>query len=377
MKLKVNTATFQNMVAKAVNGAGMNNEYSITHQMAIQLKNNTLMLITTDNINYLYVIAKNVAGDDFYVVVPISKFSKLIAKLTCEDVELELKSGGNSLDKLEVIGNGRHTIELEYDEEGELIEFPDPLVDAKDKAMSETVIHRSTIQLILSTAKSSVLPVKDVTKASPYVGYYVGDKIVTTDSYKICGIDVKVFDEPKLLPQSLVNLLDVLTQEEITVMYDNDTVIFDTDDTVVYGHTMEGIDKFNIDAISALLDEKFPSSCKVDRSLLLQLLDRSSLFVDSIDKNSVYLTFTKEGLEVSNKRGKGEELIPYVDSKNFSDYTCCLNIGMLQSQVKAYPLDNVEILYGKESIKFATENVKQIIALMEDDRQDQKDEVEE
>lgn len=377
MKLKVNTATFQNMVAKAVNGAGMNNEYSITHQMAIQLKNNTLMLITTDNINYLYVIAKNVAGDDFYVVVPISKFSKLISKLTCEDVELELKSGGNSLDKLEVIGNGRHTIELEYDEEGELIEFPDPLVDAKDKAMSETVIHRSTIQLILSTAKSSVLPVKDVTKASPYVGYYVGDKIVTTDSYKICGIDVKVFDEPKLLPQSLVNLLDVLTQEEITVMYDNDTVIFDTDDTVVYGHTMEGIDKFNIDAISALLDEKFPSSCKVDRSLLLQLLDRSSLFVDSIDKNSVYLTFTKEGLEVSNKRGKGEELIPYVDSKNFSDYTCCLNIGMLQSQVKAYPLDNVEILYGKESIKFATENVKQIIALMDDDRQDQKDEVEE
>ena len=377
MKLKVNTATFQNMVAKAVNGAGMNNEYSITHQMAIQLKNNTLMLITTDNINYLYVIAKNVAGDDFYVVVPISKFSKLISKLTCEDVELELKSGGNSLDKLEVIGNGRHTIELEYDEEGELIEFPDPLVDAKDKVMSETMIHRSTIQLILSTAKSSVLPVKDVTKASPYVGYYVGDKIVTTDSYKICGIDVKVFDEPKLLPQSLVNLLDVLTQEEITVMYDNDTVIFATDDTVVYGHTMEGIDKFNIDAISALLDEKFPSSCKVDRSLLLQLLDRSSLFVDSIDKNSVYLTFTKEGLEVSNKRGKGEELIPYVDSKNFSDYTCCLNIGMLQSQVKAYPLDNVEILYGKESIKFATENVKQIIALMDDDRQDQKDEVEE
>lgn len=376
MKLQINTATFQSMVAKATKGAGMNNDLGMTQLMAVQLKDNVLTLITTDGSNYLYVKEDKVAGDDFYVVVPVEKFSKLVSKLTCENVTLDLpQSKKGDLDKLVIHGNGKYVIELPYDEDGELVEFPDPVEedDGSDWKHGET--NLSTIRLILSTAKAALFVGKD---DICYAGYYMGDKVVATDTYKICGIDVKMFDEPKLMSPKLIDLLDVMTEENIHINYNDDTVMFVTDKIVVYGSVMEGVEDFKIDAINGLLNEKFSSSCKVEKSALLQMLDRLSLFVDTFDKNGVYLTFTKDGLEVSSKKDSGSELIPYKSSEDFKDFTCCLDIDLFRTQVKASPSDIVEILYGKDSgLKFCVGNTKQIVAFSVDDRVESEEEEEE
>lgn len=366
MKLSINTAVFQNMVAKATKGAVMNKDLFITQLMAIQLKDNRLTLITTDNSNYLYV-SEQLSGEDFYVVVQVDKFSKLISKLTCDTVELELISKKGDLDKLVITGNGRHVLELPYDEDGELIEFPDPVANDSGDSWSKVDTKLSTIKMILSTAK----PALSANADTCYSGYYMGDCIVATNTYKICGIDIKMFDSPKLLPPQLVDLLDVMTEEDITVKYNEDSLIFSTGSVVVYGKIMSGIEDFKIEAIQALLDEPFPSSCKIDKSLLLQILDRASLFVDTYDKNGIYLTFTKEGLMISNKKDKGEEIIPYKESSDFKAYTCCLDIDLFKTQVKAYPSELLEILYGKQSLKFVVGNVKQFVALSIDDRAEQ------
>lgn len=367
MKFTTNTAQFQNMVAKAVKGAGMNNDLFITQLMSISLKDNVLTLTTTDSNNYLYVKQHKVAGEDFSVVVAVDKFAKLISKLTCEEVTLEIPTAKQGeLDKLVIKGNGKYVIELPYDEEGELIDYPNPLEADSEKFWSHSEVKLSTIRHILSTAKAALLVGKE---DMCYSDYYVGDRVVATDTYKICGIDVKIFDEPKLISSQLMDLLDVMTQENIEVRYNDDTIIFDTGDVTVYGKSDEGVEEYQIDAISGLLDEQFPSSCKIEKSPLLQMLDRLSLFVDVFDKNSVYLTFTKEGLQVSSKKDSGSELIPYKESDNFADYTCCLDIDLFKTQVKAYQSDVIEILYGKEnSVKFVLNSTKQVIALADDDR---------
>lgn len=366
MKLTINTAAFQNMVAKAVKGAGMNNDLFITQLMSIKLENNLLTLATTDNSNQLYVRQDKVAGEDFSVVVPADKFAKLISKLTCENVTLELQSKDGELDKLVVKGNGKYVIELPYDEEGELIEFPDPVAQTTNEFWSTAELQLSTVRHILNTAKAALLVGKD---DLCYSDYYVGDRVVATDTYKICGIDIKIFDEPKLISPRLMDLLDVMSSENIDVRYKDDVVIFETGEVVLYGVVDEGIEDYKIDAISGLIDEQFPSSCKIEKQALTQMLDRLSLFVDVFDKNSVYLTFTKDGLMVSSKQDSGSETIPYKESQNFNDYTCCLDIDLFKTQVKAYQSDVIEILYGKEnSIKFVLGNTKQIIALADDDR---------
>ena len=368
MKLTINTATFQDMVAKAVKGSGMNNDLFITQLMSISLKDNRLTLETTDNNNYLYVRQDKVAGDDFNVVVGVDKFSKLISKLTCQEVTLEIADGTDGeLDKLIIKGNGKYIIELPYDEEGELITYPDPLSEDSEQFMNSSEVKLSTIRHILATAKAALLVGKD---DMCYSDYYVGDRVVATDTYKICGIDVKLFDSPKLISPQLMDLLDVMSSENIDVRYNDDTVIFESGTVVVYGKTDEGVESYQIDAISGLLDEEFPSSCKIEKDALSQMLDRLSLFVDTFDKNSVYLTFTKDGLEVSSKQDRGTEIIPYKESINFKDYTCCLDIDLFKTQVKAYQNDVIEILYGKEnSIKLTlSDTTKQVIALADDDR---------
>lgn len=365
MKLTINTAMFQNMVAKAVKGASGNNDLLITQLMGISLHDNQLTLKTTDNSNYLYIIQDKVSGDDFDVVVPVEKFSKLISKLTCDEVSLEIKSKKGELDKLVVHGNGKYSIELPYDEEGELVEFPNPMEEVNLDEWNETELNLSTARLILSTAKAALQVGKE---DSCYKDYYVGERVVGTDTYKICGIDIKIFDEPKLISPELMDLIDVMSEEKILVHYKDEHVVFETDSVVIYGEVDEGIEDYQIEAISSLLDDKFPSSCKIEKSLLVQMLDRVSLFVDIMDKNSIYLTFTKDGLLMSSKQDSGSELIPYKESNDFQDYTCCLDIDLFKTQVKAYQSDIVEMLYGKEQIKLVCGNVKQIVALADDDR---------
>lgn len=366
MKLTINTASFQNMVAKAIKGAGMNSDMLITQLMSISLKNNLLTLETTDYSNYLYVKQSKVAGDDFSVVVAVEKFAKLISKLTCQDVTLEVHSKDGELDKLIVKGNGRYVLELPYDENGELITFPDPLEEASNDFWNSGEVQLSTVKHILNSAKASLLVGKD---DLCYSNYYVGDRVVTTDTYKICGIDVKIFEEPKLISPRLMDILEVMSSENIDIRYKDDVVIFDTPEVVLYGLVESGIEDYKIDAISSLIDEQFPSSCKIEKQPLMQMLDRLSLFVDVFDKNSVYLTFTKDGMMVSSKQDSGEEIIPYKESTEFHDYTCCLDIDLFKTQVKAYQDDVLEILYGKDnSIKFVSGNTKQVIALADDDR---------
>ena len=360
MKLTINTSTLQNMVAKSMKGASCNKMIPLTGLMAIELKDHLLTLITTDATNYLYVREDKVEGDDFYVVIQAEMFSKLISKLTCEKVSLDLKDN-----TLMVTGNGKYSIELPLDEEGELIKYPNPLATFTS-AGEEMTVNLSTIKLILNTAKAALA---DTLEVPCYTGYYVGHKIVATDTYKICGIDIKLWDEPALISPEMMSLLDIFTDEKFVAVRNDNTMVFESANCTVYGTLMDSIDDYQIEAIDGLLAQDFESSCKITKSALLQLLDRLALFVSPYDKNGVYLTFTRDGLQVESKQANSIEVIPYAESKGFRDFTCCIDIEMLHSQVKANTGDGITICYGEDSaIKIVDGNVAQVVALLEDDR---------
>ena len=360
MKMTISTSTFQSMVAKAMKGASCNKMIPLTGLMAIELKDHTLTLITTDATNYLYISEHKVEGDDFYVVVQAEMFAKLISKMTCEKISLELKDNN-----LIVKGNGKYSIELPLDEEGELIKYPNPLHNFYQES-APTEINLSTVKLILATAKAALANTLEV---PCYTGYYVGDKIVATDTYKICGINIPLFDEPALISPEMMSLLDIFTDETIYVERKDNVMLFETENCSVYGTLMDSLEDYQIEAIGNLLEQEFDSSCKIAKSALLQLLDRLALFVSPYDKNGVYLTFTKEGLQLESKKANSVEVIPYTESEKFHAFTCCIDIEMFHSQIKANTGDIITIHYGDESaIKMTDGNVVQIVALLEDER---------
>lgn len=361
MKLKLKTLKLQEMVSKAIKGASNNKMIPITSLMAIALKDGILTLTTTDATNTLKVMEKDIEGDDFYVVVQADIFSKLVAKTTTETITLTLKENS-----LEVKGNGTYSIELPLDEEGQLIKFPDYKFD-HEKA-EKSVINLSTIKTILNANKAAVA---DTMEIPCLTGYYFDDKVITTDTFKVCSTDVKVFPDKVLLPAELMDLLALMDEEKITVQVSGNKILFTTNNVTVYGTQLDGIEDYPAEAIQAYLDQEFTSMCKLPKSALLNVLDRLSLFVSTYDKNGVYLTFNNEGVLFSSKKSNGTELIKYQESENFQPFTCCVDIELLESQISAQDGEVVELWYGHEkAIKMTSGSGKitQIVALLEDDR---------
>lgn len=367
--LKLNVGEFKIMVAKAIKGCSSNADILMTQLMAIELKDGVLKLITTDYSNYLYVQKDKVAGDDFYVVVYADKFARLISKLTSENVEMFVKTGdsGNA-DCLVIKADGNYSLDLPYDENGELVRFPDPVADADDADWNEADTKLSTLRLIMTTGKSSVLPTNEQSSGSPYTGYFMGKQAVTTDTFSMCGIDIEMFDPAVLIHADLVNLLDVLTKEDVHVKYSEEEIEFVTSDVVVYGKLMDNVDEFPLDAVEALLDEPYPSSCKIDRTKLVSLLDRLVLFVnEKVDSGEIDIAFTKDGIAITSKSQSGHELIPYIESTNFADFVCSTNINVLISIIKSNHAEQIVVNYGKETgLKISEGNVKQIVPFADD-----------
>lgn len=359
MNLTIKTDTFKEMVARSTKGASCNKIMPITGMMAIQLSKNVLTLITSDASNYLYIRKDKVEGEDFYVTVPVEKFSKLIARMTCETITLELKEN-----VLEVSGNGKYLIELP-DEEGELIKYPDPLAEVSDPS-NVGEIKATMIQHILNAAKPSLAKTMEV---PCYTGYYVGDKVVSTDTCKMCIIKEKVFDNAYLIGPEMMDLLAVMTAEKISVDGKDNILIFSSPDCVIYGPIMDGIEDFDIEAIEGFINSFSTGSvCKVPKAVLLQLLDRLSLFVNDFDEGAIYLTFTKEGLMVRSKSESSTEIIPYSASENFKDFACALDITDLVACIKAQASDAIEIQYGTEdNLKIVDGNTIQAICFIDEE----------
>lgn len=362
MKLTLNTEKLKDMVSRSVKGAGNNKLIPLTSLMAIELKDGKLTLITTDATNYLYIVEDKVVGDNFYAVVDANVFSKLISKMTSETVTLEIKS---SLNYLEVKGNGTYKIELPLDENGEYIKYPDPIVGLDLSNAAEKIINRTTIQVVLETIK----PALAVTLENPcYTGYYLGKQVVATDTYKIASMDIDLLGARKLISPEFMDLLSVMNAEKITVMFTDTDIVCSTPDCIVYGKFMEGIEDYAIDAIMGLVNTEFGSMCAVPKTELLQVLDRIALFVGTYDKNAIYLTFTRMGLQISSKATSGVEMIDYATSENFKDFTCAVDIQMLVNEVKSISNDIIEISYDVDNaIKMTDGNITIIVALLEDE----------
>ena len=360
MKFTIGTELMKDVVARAIKGAGNNKLIPITSMMCIELKDGELTVITTDATNYLYIKEQHVAGDDFYVVVDANQFAKLVSKMTCESITMAIDE---KLYTMKVKGNGNYTIELPLDEDGEPVKFPDTL--AKTVLPNPIELNRSTVIAILETIK----PALAVTMENPqYTAYYMGDKVVATDSYKIASLAIPMFDEPKLVSSEFLDLVAVMRAEKIKATFSDTDVRFETPDCTIAGKFVDGIDDFAIEPITNLIEQEFNSHCAVPKNDLLQMLDRLSLFVGTYDKNAVDLTFTNQGLQVSSKASSGIEILPYVNSENQIDFTCAVDIQMLVQEVKAITNDLIEIYYGDDSsIKFVDGNITIVIALMEDE----------
>lgn len=355
--MKVAAARIKDAVNKVIKGAGFNNLIPITSLLGIELVDGKLSFYTTDMTNNFVVSVDKVAGDDIDIVVDADIFSKLIAKTTSEEVEMTVDE-----DTLLVKGNGKYKVPLISDESG-LVTFPKPNINVDSDPVAVKLTSIMNAYNINKNALAKTLEQPELT------AYYCGDRVISTDGTVITFNDFKLMDtDPILIPAQMMLLLTLMDNEDIKCYINGTSICFMTDNMTVEGTLADGIEDYPVEAITAYLDETFNSNCKVPKEVLLSVIDRLSLFIEPYDKNGAYFTFGRRGINVHSMKDSSTEVINYVESKDFSEFTCLVDIPLLKSQLDAIPEDTVQIFYGNENaIMLKCGKVTQIIALLEDE----------
>lgn len=366
MKITINTTKFQEMLSKVIKGASNNRLLPITSLLSIKLENNVLYLTTTDATNYLTIKEPNVEGDDSQIVVQADNFVKLISRMTCDVISLDITNN-----YLHIVGNGSYKVEIVLDDSGVPIIYPNP-VATFSKTNQIGTIELATIKTVLSSVK----PALSTNLEMPcYTNYYIHDCVIATDTQKVSHLAQSLFSVPKLVSGDLVNLLDVVSDNTITVYSDGNKLLFESEHCIVYGFESVGIDNFSVDAIKNLVNQHYENTCKVSKNALLQLLDRISLFVNSdYDDGEIYLNFDTTSISVSSKQSTGVEKINYIDATAPTPFECSIDIRLLMPQVKAQPNDVITLEYGMDkaaldsqphAIKLVGDQIISIVALYE------------
>lgn len=354
MKLTIGTARLQAMLNKAVKGASCNKNIPMTSLIAIKLSGGTLTLTTTDSTNYLSVVEHDVEGDEFYVAVKVEILAKLVARMTCDEVTLEVTNSS-----LDVIGNGKYQIDIPLEDDGSLVRLPNP-VETFDKGNKIGTVDTSVILKVLSSLKPALATTDEY---MCFTCYYIKDHITATDTYTVADCKRGFLEEPKLVSSVVMDLLGLFSGT-ISVYQSGDTMLFEAENGIVYGSIPSGIENYSIDAIKALVTQAYANYCMVVKSSLLNLLERISLFVGAYDNGKITLAFDEHGLTVTSRYAS--ERIDYV-SGTLGEFTCQTDVNTLMTQVKAQTGSEIVIEYGEENaIKLIDDDVTTVVALLEE-----------
>ena len=358
MKFSIKTEELQEMVGRAIQCVTNNKLIPLTSLMSIAIKDNTLVLTTTDATNFYYAYSRSdITCEDFEVSVLADLFTKLVQKTTSEMITIEVEG-----EILKVEGNGTYTFELPLDEGG-VIKFP--------KKLSDTSVREDFGSIGLTKIKEAI----SINKASLATGmeypilttYYCGECVATSDRKKICRNASKMFDKPILISSVVMELLNTVSSENISVYEADRAMIFEAETETIYAPITDNVSEYPISAIENFISGEFTSKCKVSRVDLLNVIDRLALFVDAYDKKGIHLTFDTEGILLSSKKSSGKELIKFIESENFKPYTCCIDIEMLRSQLASLVSEQIYLYYGSEiAIKLEDKNITQIVALLDE-----------
>lgn len=358
--MKIETSKLQDLVGKAIKGSSRVPILALTMFIGIESSKGDLILTTTDKMNVLKVIGKGLTKgqEDFYTCVDSELFNKLVSKTTSDEICLEVD------DKcLTFKGNGVYSLPIAVDERNNVVKIPDIEFKAKIDAQE---VEASRLKDMLNYNKPSIAKTMEVPCNT---GYYADDEAVISYNLVTACINKKpIIKGAALLPANLVDLFSIITVEKVYISIDDKKIKVEAGDVVINGALMETIDQYPAKALKGLIEQQFDSSCTIDKTQLLNALDRLSLFISDNEKNAIRLSFGQDNLTISSKKSNGNELIKFIESENPQPFTQLIDISDLKNQLQTQAADKVNLLFGNETgLMLKTADVIELIPYMEDE----------
>ena len=353
--ITIETEKLKEAVSRAYKGSGRIPILQITMVMGIEVKDGDMIFTTTDNTTNLKIVLKGVAPAEtnFYVCTDSDLFYKLISKTTSNNVTLELRDKS-----LLFKGNGAYNLPIIADIEGEGAIRIKPMTVSEDAGVK---IVRTDWLKLLEYNKNSVAKSLEV---PCFVGYCVSEgKCITYNNNTACVSDVAWNDSKMLIPQAIVNLLDVVSEDAAMLYVDDRKIKIASTSVEITGTLLEGYDKYPVSALTGLAtSDQFKNTIKVDKAILASTLDRLSLFVNAETRNTITLNIGKDALFITSKDTSGSEKVEYIESAIENSMESCVDINDIKTIISTLKEDFVTIKYGHDiGILISEENICQIV----------------
>ena len=360
-KMKVNTPLLQDMVSKSVKACSMEDSFPVTSLFEITAKDGVLTITSTDNVNILKLTRSGVEGD-IDVVVDAKLFSALISRLSTPITEICVE--GNNI---VVKANGKYDMPIIVEEDGSKVSLPTYNFDETVAGNSVTTLELKTI---LSMNKSCKAEMKEMPSLFNY--YMDSERVLTTDFYKACDNPVKMFNNPVCLPPALVDLIPLVADDSgVTVQENDDCVLFTSTLGTLYGKkaTQQDLENYPVEDLIQSINESYDYEAIINRTLLVNALDRVNLFTGDYDSNSVTMTFSSDQVTLTTKRSNTHECIRYLaPSKVEEDFSIDIDAVFLKSQLLSSPKEDIKLKFGNEAgIQIICDKIVQLASSLADE----------
>lgn len=339
-KVSIPTELLQDLVSRAVKGSSMIDKIPLTCLMAIKVSNKKLTISTTDNTNQL-VLSADLDMPDFEAVVSSGFFASLVSKLSTNLTSLSVEDN-----KLIIEANGKYTKALPTDSDGSTIKFIEP---TQVNGIAKHHITNDMIDSILTLNKSCKADIKEM--PSIYNYYMDSERVLTTDFYKACDNPVVLFDEPTCINPALMELIPSVADEKgVSIIVDGDNIVFESSKGKLYGRkcVKEEVDQFPVEGLLTSFKETSPYTCLVNRSLLINAIERICLFVDVYHSNKMTITFNNKELKLYTDSTDSAESLKYLSEISGEDIEVSVDVDalFLKNQLNACNKEDITIKFG-------------------------------
>lgn len=320
----IDTEVLQEKCKKILDAIGTKSKIA-SDTLELEVYEGALYLNATDKEYFVSVKLPLSEPEEFHAVVKASRFLSLISKITTKTITLKVTSNylsikGNGNYKEPLIFNGDKLVELSR------IEI--------DNVTTDFTIKNSILQSILKY-NGKILYTDGFKKELTDSAFYVDNLGAITLSHSAC-INSFTLEQPVslLLSEKLVKLFRLFKSDDIhfTMGFDprpdgevQQKVIFADSDvmlTAILTTDTQLISKFPVRGIRARADKVAPYSAVINKDMLLDAIERLSLF--SLSDSSVFIRFTADGVFLSpeNPEKSDDPVGEEVDFVNVCELLC-------------------------------------------------------
>ena len=367
-KLVISTEILKDLVSKAVKGCSMVEAIPLTCYMELLVTQENdkkmLKITTTDFVNYLTMSAELTEAEELHAVVDAKLFASLVSKLTTATTAISVQDG-----KVVVTANGTYNFPIKTDNDGSWIRFPEQKAES---LIEQSRLSNLQIKSILTLSKSCKADMKEVPTLYNY--YMDNERVLTTDFYKVCSNPVKVFNDATCLAPEFVELLPVVADDNGVTIQCNDTeVVVYSLKGKLHGKKClpEEVTAYPVNDLVQTIQEKLNYACKINRTLLINALDRICLFTGAFQSNQVTVTFTKSNVAIKSGANEGQEVIHYlapIDTQEEINFSCDIDGSFFKNQLASCTREDLTLNFGSDSgIQIVCDNVVLILSTLGDE----------